>query len=176
MVLRLNERILNAAGKLSIDPDRIVSVTNLSKVRNYGVFYEYDHGLNECLMIDYREWFGVRHCFVCDNGFVVEYQEDYLYPEFPKHHNIYNIMVLYCAGFTQKDIAKALNTSTSTIGHRMKIIKQILEVSSIDDIDPEDTIKISYRKIQLSDLSDRLQKIIDKYERRKNNGKNEHNN
>lgn len=190
MALWLNERIIKAAGKLSIDPDDIVNVTNLSRARtNYvycDVFREdkYRHGQYRCLMIDYRKYSSeIVHCFVCDNGFVVEYVEDESFRNFPKHYDIYNIMILYNMGLTQKDIAKAFNTSTTTIGHRMKIIKQILEVASIDDIDPEDTIKIKYEKyytpyytpLRLSDLSNRLQKIIDKYERRKNDGKNDDN-
>ena len=177
---KLSERIINAANKLYIDPDDIVSVMNLSKVKkNYATFYVafYDCTLHNCLMVEYRKFFHINHCFVCDNGFVVEYVEDELYPDpkFPNHYNIYNIMVLYSMGYTQKDIAKALNTSVSTIGNRIKIIKQILEISDIDDLDPEDTIKIEYgiyTHPRLSEISNRLQAIIDKYERRKNDGKN----
>ena len=78
-------------------------------------------------------------------------------------------MVLYAYGFTQSDIARVLNVSVDTVRNRIKIIKQILTVASIYDIDLEDVIKIKYcDKLQLSDLSNRLQKIIDKYERREN--------
>ena len=180
---KLIERIRNAATRLSINPDYIEGVIDLSSARRYyDAFHEYEckNGLNRCLMINYSKYvFHTRHCFVCDNGFVVEYEEHELESLFPNHYNIYNIMALYSMGYTQKDIAKALNTSTSTIGNRIKIIKQILKIASIYDIDPEDVIKIEYdgvyTHLRLSDLSNRLQAIIDKYERRKNDGENEYN-
>ena len=177
-MLTLNERIRNAAARLSIDPDNIVSMIDLSNVRvNYSSFYHYN--LSNCLMVEYTKCFDTYYCFVCDNGFVVEYENGCILDPNPYDtYNIYIIMVLYgVMGYKQKDIAKALNTSTSTIGHRIKIIKQITKVSSIYDLDPEDAIKIKYDSthLRLSDLSNRLQAIIDKYERRKNDGKNEYN-
>lgn len=172
-MLTLNERINNAAARLSIDPDNIVSVIDLSDVRRIDAI-DRDHkcyfGMKRCLMIDYRDFvYHMNHCFISDNGFVVEYEENELKHNIPNRDNIYNIMALYTMGYTQRDIAKALNASTTTIGSRIKIIKQILKVSSIYDIDSEDAIKIKYcDKLQLSDLSNRLQKIIGKYERREN--------
>lgn len=170
----LNERINNAVIRLSINSYNIVSIIDLSNVRgNYSAFYYCN--LNNCFMVEYSKYFDTHYCFVCDNGFVVEYEEAEICSKSPNHRNIYNIMVLYgVMGYKQNDIAKALNTSVSTIGNRIKIIKQILEVSDIYDLDPEDAIKIKYDSthLRLSDLSNRLQAIIDKYERRKNNGKN----
>lgn len=186
-MITLNERINNAAARLSIDPNNIASMIDLSDVRRIDIHRDHKcyFGMNRCLMVNYRKYvYHIKHCFVCDNGFVVVYGEDELNPNFPSHHNIYNIMALYSMGYTQKDIAKALNTSTSTIGNRIKIIKQILKIASIYDIDPEDAIKIEYEDnyyddnytpLRLSALSNRLQAIIDKYERRENDGENEYN-
>ena len=179
--MRLHKRIANATARLSINSYDIISVIDLLHVRaNYSAFYNYN--LNNCLMVNYTECFNGHYCFVCDNGFVVEYERNEILCDYINPHdtyNIYNIMVLYgVMGYKQKDIAKALNTSVSTVGNRIKIIKQILEVSDIDDLDPEDAIKIEYGKhtqLRLSDLSIRLQAIIDKYERRENDGKNEYN-
>ena len=176
--MRLHERITNATARLSINSYDIVSITDLLHVRaNYSAFYGYN--LSNCLMVKYTKCFVAHYCFVCNNGFVVEYEEDEMCPINPHDiYNIYNIMVLYgVMGYKQNDIAIALNTSVSTIGNRIKIIKQILEVSDIDDLDPEDAIKIKYDRthLRLSDLSNRLQAIIDKYERRKNDGKNVNN-
>lgn len=172
--MRLYERINNAVTRLSINSYNIVGIIDLSNVRaNYSSFYHYN--LDNCLMVEYSKCFDIHYCFVCDNGFVVDYEE----PSYTKNphdiYNIYNIMVLYgVMGFERNDIAKAMNTSVSTIGNRIKIIKQILEVSAIDDLDPEDAVKIKYDRthLRLSELSNRLQAIIDKYERRKNDGKN----
>lgn len=169
--MRLHERIANATARLSINSYNIVSITDLLHVRaNYSAFYHYN--LNNCLMVKYTKCFVAHYCFVCDNGFVVEYEEDELgYNMNPYDtYNIYNIMVLYgVMGYKQNDIAKTLNSSVSTIANRIKIIKQILEVSDIDDLDPEDAVTIKYDSthLRLSDLSKRLQAIIDKYERRK---------
>jgi len=175
--MRLYERIANATARLSIESYNIVSVIDLFNVRaNYSAFYHYN--LDNCLMVNYTECFDIHYCFVCDNGFVVEYEEERYNINPYDTYNIYNIMVLYgVMGYKQNDIAKALNTSVSTIGNRIKIIKQILEVSDIKDLDPEDAVKIKYDRthLRLSDLSNRLQAIIDKYERRKNDGKNEYN-
>ena len=175
-MLTLNEMINNAVARLSIKSYNIVSIIDLSNVKaNYSSFYHYN--LNNCFMVEYSKYFDV-HCFICDNGFVVEYEEERYDINPHDTYNIYNIMVLYgVMGFKQNDIAKALNTSVSTIANRIKIIKQILEVSDIDDLDPEDAVKIKYDRthLRLSDLSKRLQAIIDKYERRKNNGKNVNN-
>lgn len=176
----LNERINNAAKRLSIDPNDIVSVIDLSDVRRIDAIHR-DHkcyfGMDRCLMINYKKFvYHMTYCFVSDNGFVVEYEEDELKHNIPNRDNIYNIMVLYSYGFTQKDISKALNVSVDTVRNRINIIKKILKVASIYDINPEDAIKIKYRdKLQLSDLSKRLQAIIDKYERRENDAKNEYN-
>lgn len=172
-MLTLNERINNAAKRLSIDPNDIVSVKDLSVVRRIGAIHR-DHkcyfGMDRCLMINYKKFvYHMHYCFVSDNGFVVEYEENELKHNIPNRDNIYNIMVLYACGFTQSNIARVLNVSVYTVRNRIKIIKQILTVASIYDIDPEDAIKIKYcDKLQLSDLSNRLQKIIDKYERREN--------
>lgn len=168
--MTLYERVENATSRLSIHSYNIVDIIDLSNVRaNYSSFYHYN--LYNCLMVEYSECFDIRYCFVCDNGFVVEYEE----PSYTKNphdtYNIYNIMILYgVMGYKQNDIARTLNTSTSTISNRIKIIKQILEVSDIDDLDPEDAVKIKYDRthLRLSDLSNKLQAIIDKYERRKN--------
>lgn len=176
-MLTLNEMINNAVARLSINSYNIVSIIDLSNVRaNYSSFYYYN--LNNCFMVNYTECFDIHYCFVCDNGFVVEYEEERYDINPHDTYNIYNIMVLYgVMGYKQNDIAKALNTSVSTIGNRIKIIKQILKVSDIKDLDPEDAVKIKYDRthLRLSDLSNKLQAIIDKYERRKNDGKNEYN-
>lgn len=165
----LQDRVKNAITRLSITSYNIISVIDLLHVRaNYSAFFNYN--LSDCFMVKYTKFFVAHYCFVCDNGFVVEYEEDEMLSINPHDtYNIYNIMVLYgVMGYKQKDIAKALNTSVSTVGNRIKIIKQILEVSDIDDLDPEDAIKIKYDSthLRLSDLSNRLQAIIDKYERR----------
>ena len=179
----LYERIAHAAARLSINPNNIVSMIDLSEVRRIDSIHrelKCNFGMSRCLMIDYRKFvYHMKHCFVCDNGFVVEYEENELVPNFPNSHNIYNIMALYSMGLTQKDIAKALNASVNTIRDRIRIIKQILEIASLYDIDPEDAIKIEYdddnTPLRLSDLSNRLQAIIDKYERRNNDDENEYN-
>ena len=177
--MKLHERIANATARLSIASHNIVSIISLLHVRaNYSAFCHYN--LSNCLMVKYTKCFVAHYCFVCDNGFVVEYEEDELCFNMNPYdtYNIYNIMILYgVMGYKQNDIAKVLNASVSTIRNRIKIIKQILEVSDIDDLDSEDAVTIKYDSthLRLSELSKILQAIIDKYERRKNDGKNEYN-
>ena len=171
-LISLQERVKNAITKLGIDPERVVSITDLSSVRLSDDMKSSEiiqYGLIRGFMIDYKE-FSRSYYFMCDNGFVVEFKNWFDIEYAPKHHNLYKIMMLYNMGLTREAIAKALDVSPSTKTHRLKIIKQILEISTIPDMDLEDTIKVirydDSRTIQFSDLSNRLQAIIDKYERR----------
>lgn len=172
--ISLQDRLKNAITKLGIDPERVVSITDLSRVRlSDDMKYSdiIDHGLIRGFMIDYNEY-SHSYYFVCDNGFAIEFMNWFSTEYVPKHHNLYKVMMLYNMGLTQEAIAKALDVSPSTIAHRLKIVKQILEISTIPDMDLEDTIKVikydDYCRIRFSDLSNRLQAIIDKYERRYN--------
>lgn len=171
--ISLQDRIKNAITKLGIDPESIVSITDLSRVRISDDMRYSDVlrcGLIRGFMIDYG---GYSHSyyFICDNGFAIEFKNWFITDEYtPKHHNLYRIMMLYNMGLTQEAIAKALNVSSSTIACRLKIIKQILEISTMPDMDLEDTTKVirydDNHQIRFSELSNRLQKLIDKYERR----------
>lgn len=172
--ISLQDRVKNAIAKLGIDPERVISITNLSRVRlsddmKYSEIIQY--GLIRGFMIDYDEY-NHSYYFVCDNGFAIEFKNWFSTEYTPKHHNLYKIMMLYNMGLTQEAIAKALDVSPSTIAHRLKIIKQILEISTIPDMDLEDTAKVirydDHCRARFSDLSNRLQEIIDKYERRYN--------
>ena len=171
--ISLQDRIKNAIAKLGIDPEGIVSITDLSRVRlsddmRYSDVLQY--GLIRGFMIDYNRY-NRSYYFICDNGFAIEFKNWFNPDEYtPKHHNLYRIMMLYNIGLTQEAIAKALNVSSSTIACRLKIIKQILEISTMPDMDLEDTAKVirydDNHQIRFSELSNRLQKLIDKYERR----------
>lgn len=171
-IISLQDRVKNAITKLGIDPELVVSITDLSRVRlsddmKYSEIIQY--GLIRGFMIDYKDY-SHSYYFICDNGFAIEFKNWFSTEYTPKHHNLYKIMMLYNMGLTQEAIAKALDVSPSTIAHRLKIIKQILEISTMPDMDLEDTIKVirydDHSRIRFSDLSNRLQAIIDKYERR----------
>lgn len=135
--ISLQDRIKNAITKLGIDPEDIVSITDLSNVRlsddmKYSDIIE--HGLIRGFMIDY-ESYSHSYYFVCDNGFAIEFKNWFSTEYTPKHHNLYKVMTLYNMGLTQEAIAKALDVSPSTIAHRLRIIKQILEISTMPDMD-----------------------------------------